>query len=68
MPSNQFNGERNFDSKIFDIIKSSLVKTNGAMFKILGRGMVNGPKAEHLYKFLRQKAPENLIKDHEDGA
>jgi hypothetical protein len=68
MPSNQFNGERNSNQKIFHIIKNSLVKTKGTMFKLLGIGMVNGPEATHLYKFIRQKAPENLIVDHEDGA
>jgi glutathione peroxidase-family protein len=37
------------------------------MFKMLAIGMVNGPKATHLYKYIRQRAPENHIKDHEKG-
>ncbi len=67
MPSNQFNGERNSMVKIHETIKNALLKSKGTMFKLLGLGNVNGPKAHHLYKFMRQKAPENYIQKHEDG-
>ena len=68
MPTNDFNGERNPNSKIFASIQNSLLKTKGAMFKILAKGEVNGPEATHLYKFIRQRAPESHIKNHDDGA
>ena len=38
-----------------------------SMYKIISFGKVNGPKAHDLYKFIRERAPENNILNHADG-
>ncbi len=69
MPCNQFNCEKNSLEKIVAMIKNASFKdhASGSMFKVMSFGKVNGPQAHHLYKFLRERAPENNILNHEDG-